>query len=118
MKRNNVAKRFGIVSLCLATLFAAFSGIASMGNKVALAADTIQTTDLVHTQAAVTQDETGLRISSDDPYSATLKTVCKGDTTVKFRFAEKAEGKYGPMYGDFNIRITDVTDDSNYFVVQ
>ncbi len=118
MKRNNVAKRFGIVSLCLATLFAAFSGIASMGNKVALAADTIQTTDLVHTQAAVTQDETGLRISSDDPYSATLKTVCKGDTTVKFRFAEKAEGKYGPMYGDFNIRITDVTDDSNYFVLQ
>lgn len=118
MKRKNVAKRLGIVSLCLATLFSAFSGIASLKNKVAFGEDTVQATDLVHTQAEVTQDETGLRISSDDPYSATLKTVCKGDTTLKFRFAEKAEGTYGPMYGDFNIRITDVTDDSNYFILK
>ena len=117
MKRNNVAKRFGIASLCLATVFSAFSGIASLKNHVAAAEDTIQTTDLVHTLADVTQDETGLRISSDDPYSATFKTAFEGNTTLKFKFAEKAAGTYGPLYGDFKIRVTDATDDSNYFVL-
>ena len=118
MKSNNVIKRFGLVSFCLAIAISAFSGIAKTNNGVALAEETIQTTDLVHTQAAVTQDETGLRISSDNPYSATFKTVFSGNTTLNFRFAETAEGTYGPLYGDFKIRVTDVTDDSNYFVLQ
>ena len=119
MKRNTLVKRFGIASLCLAILFSAFSGMVSLVSKVALAEETtVQATDLVYTKANVTQDENGLRISSDDPYSATFKTVLSGNTTLKFRFAEKAAGTYGPMYGDFKIRITDATDDSNYFVLQ
>ena len=118
MKRNNAVKRLGIASLCLATAISAFSGVASLGNEVVLAEETtMQTTDLVHTLADVTQDSTGLRISSNDPYSATFKTVFEGNTTLKFKFAEKAAGTYGPLYGDFNIRITDATDDSNYFVL-
>ena len=135
MKQNNVAKRFGIASLCLATAFSAFSGL--VGN-VALAEDdqepaqnTVQTTDFVNVTdtatVAVTEEAahvtgnkldkdktsfTGLRISSDDPYAATFKTVFDGNMQIRFRFPETYTNG---LYGDFNFRFTDATDASNYF---
>ena len=135
MKQNNVAKRFGIASLCLATAFSAFGGL--VGN-VALADDnqepaqnTVQTTDFVEVTdtatVAVTEEAahvtgnkldkdktsfTGLRISSDDPYSATFKTVFDGNMQIRFRFPETYTNG---LYGDFNFRFTDATDASNYF---
>lgn len=122
MKRNNVVKRFSIASLCLATAFSAFSGTWSFGNDVALAegteksaATTVQATDLLDTTAAVTQDETGLRISSDAAYTATFKKVFLYDTTFNFRFAETATTA---IYGDFNIRVADVSDENNYFDIK
>ena len=122
MKRNNVVKRFSIASLCLATAFSAFSGTWSFGNDVALAegteksaATTVQATDLLDTTAAVTQDETGLRISSDAAYTATLKKVFLYDTAFNFRFAETATTA---IYGDFNIRVADVSDENNYFDIK
>ena len=117
MKRNNVAKRFGIASLCLATVFSAFSGIASIADDVAVAEETtIQTTDFLHTQATVTQDETGLRVSSDVPYSATFKGIFTGNTTFNFKFPETNPDLQN-FYGDFTIRLTNASDASDYFDV-
>ncbi len=114
MKINELATRLGIASLCLSTAISAFGGIAVLDNNVAVAAEleTIQTTDFVYTGAEVTQDLSGLRISSDDAYKATLKGIFTGDTTFKFRFPETYTDA---LYGDFTFRITDATDDSNYF---
>ena len=130
MKRNNVVKRFGIASLCLATAISAFSGIASMGNSVTLAEESMKTTDFVYTTASVTQEtrdvhikkapttandivanQKCLNISSDEPYSATFKNVFTGDTTLRFAFPDK------DVDGDFRFRITDVTNQDNYFDV-
>lgn len=112
MKKNKFLKRFCGASLCFATFFSAFSGIASLGRKVALAEDAVQTTDFVYTGAEVTQEMSGLRISSDNAYQATFKSVFTGDTTFKFRFPESYTDA---LYGDFTFRITDATDDSKYF---
>ena len=131
--RNNVAKRFGIASLCLATAFSAFGGLVS---NVAAAEETgeptqntIQTTDLVRTNATATIEEvaahvtgskldvgktsyTGLRLSSDEAYSATFKTIFDGNMQIKFRFPEVYTDA---LYGNFNFRFTDATNASNYF---
>lgn len=136
MKRNNVAKRFGIASLCLATAFSAIGSTAWV-NSVALAegtdepTNTVQATDLVHVTdtatVAITEEAarvtgnklekdktsfTGLRISSNEPYKATFKTVFDGNMEIKFRFPETYTDA---LYGDFTFRFTDATDDSNYF---
>ena len=123
MKRNNVAKRLGIASLCLATAISAFGGIASVANNVALAEGNIQTTDFVYTTASVTQetrdvitkinavtaDQSCLNISSDEPYSAMFKNVFTGNTEFRFAFPDM------DVTGDFRFRIADATDQNNYF---
>ena len=120
MKRNNVAKRCLITSLCLATVLSAASGLASLKNEVALAdGETVKATELVHTSVAaekVTQDENGLRISSDDAYTATFKEVFQGATTIRFKFPETYDETKG-FYGDFRFTFTDATNDSNSFDV-
>ena len=127
MKRNKLAKRFGIASLCLATAFSAFSGIASLGGNVALADEEgTAVTDFVETTTAktVTQDENGLYIGSDEAYNATFKTVFTGNTTLNFRFPETITNEDGnathpdSYYGEFRIKITDATDDSNSFFIR
>lgn len=76
----------------------------------------VRLTDLIETTGTVTQDENGLRISSDAAYTATLKGVFTGDATLKFKFPETFTNQswFG---GDFKIRVTDATDESNYFDV-
>ena len=130
MKRNNVAKRFGIASLCLATAISAFSGIAAKSNNVAVAeGGTIQITDLLHTKANVTKETRDvhtkkttvtstecLRVSSDNAYSATFKKVFTGDTTLRFAFPETYDATVG-HFGDFKFRVTDATDDAEFFEI-
>ena len=75
----------------------------------------IQTTDFVHTAASVTQNNNGLRISSDNAYKATFKSIFTGNTTLNFKFPETYTDAY---YGDFTFRITDATDDNKYFDIK
>ena len=131
MKRNKIAKRFGITALCLATALSAFSGIASQKDNVALAEETVAVTDFVYTTAKTvektTEDTTisgkaassatGLRFTSDVAYEGKFKTVFKGDTTLNFKFPETFDSTNREYYGDFRIRIADVDDDSKYFDV-
>ena len=129
MKKNKIAKRFGIASLCLATALSAFSGIASQKNSVALAEDTVAITDFVHTtagtvekttektNAAGSSTATGLRISSEAQYEGMFKTVFKGDTTLNFRFPETYDSTNQEYYGNFIIRVADVDDENNYFEI-
>ena len=128
MKRNNVAKRFGLVSFCLAIAISAFSGMLMPKNEVGLAEETIQTTDLLYTKANVaketrivytkksTKTSTNcLRVSSNEAYSATFKQIFSGDTTIRFAFPDdRAEG-ITSTYGDFKFRITDALDDTEFF---
>lgn len=127
MKRNNVVKRFGIASLCLATAFSAISGITSLGNKVAFAEDTVQLADFLHTTASVSKETRDvhtkktevtstdcLRISSDAAYAATFKTVFTGNTEFRFAFPEAYDSTVG-HFGDFKFRVTDAMDDNEYF---
>ncbi len=127
MKRNNVAKTFGIASLCLGLAFSAFSGITGVSNDVALAEGTIGLSGLLHTQASVAQETRDvhtakttvtstkcLRISSDVPYSATFKTVFKGNTEFRFAFPEAYDSTVG-SFGDFKFRVTDAADDTEFF---
>ena len=123
MKRNKLAKRLGIASLCLGVALSAFSGIASQTKSVALADMSIK--DFVETTVSkenVTQDARGLLISSDSQYEGTFKTVFTGDTVLNFKFSEKYQDKDGnklpdEFYGDFRFRITDATDESKFFDV-
>ena len=78
------------------------------------AKEMIATKDFVYTTANVSQDESGLRISSDEPYDATIKGVFKEDTTLKFRFPETYTDWWD---GDFKVRVADVNDEDNYFEV-
>ena len=126
MKRNNVAKRFGIATLCLATAISAFSGITSVATDVALAE--VAATDMITaTDATVTREEftytsststtntaTGLRISSDTAYEATFNTVFNGNSVFRFRVPETYDSNLG-MYGDFKFHIADATDPENCF---
>ncbi len=128
MKRNNVAKRFGIASLCLVTALSAFSGIASQKSDVALADGEIAVTDFVYTTAETVTPQTkvktksdgsttatGLRLSSNSSYMGMFKTVFTGNTTLNFKFPEEFNTTTREYYGDFTIHIADVDDDSNYF---
>ena len=80
----------------------------------------VKVTDLLETTATVTQDENGLRLSSDTAYTGTFKGVFMGDTTLKFTFPETFDESKGSKayYGDFGIRITDATDPTNYFDIK
>ena len=136
MKRNNVAKRFGIASLCLATAISAFSGFVSLANNVVFAeGDTIQTTDIVEfvTKSEETKAEvvtrnvyTGknvatstkcLTISSEGAYEAKFKTIFTNEATLRFNFPETDASASDP-YGNFVIRVADATDASNYFEIE
>lgn len=123
MKRNKIAKRLGIASICLVTAFSAFSGLTSLIDKVAFADTSVK--ELVETTVAkenVTQDASGLLLSSDAAYDGTFKTIFTGNTALNFKFSEKYEDKDGnelpdEFYGDFRFRITDATDESKFFDV-
>lgn len=136
MKRNNVAKAFGIASLCLATAISAFSGISSFKNdSVVLAEDTgtVALSDFVtvsegatvaqETRTVYTKKNSGsanqncLRISSDVPYEATFNQVFYGNSEFRFSFPnERPEGVDTTLYwGDFRYRITDAADENNFF---
>ena len=129
MKRNKIAKRLGIASLCLATALSAFSGIASQKNSVALADGEVAVTDFVHTTAGTvakttektnasgSSTATGLRFTSDTAYEGKFKTVFKGDTTLEFKFPEEFDTVNREYYGNFRIRIADVDDQSKFFDV-
>lgn len=136
MKRNNVAKTFGIASLCLATAISAFTGISSFKNdSVVLAEDTgtIALSDFVtvsegatvsqETRTVYTKKNSGstnqncLRVSSDVPYEATFNQVFYGNSEFRFSFPnERPEGVATTLYwGDFRYRITDAADENNFF---
>lgn len=136
MKRTNLAKRLGIASLCLATAVSAFSGLAATASNVASAESTIQTTDFIHTSANVTKetrdvhikkapatasnivkDQSCLRISSNEAYAGTFKQVFSGDTELRFAFPDERPEGVTETYGDFKFRITDATDDSEFFEI-
>ena len=128
MRKTNIAKRLGIASLCLGLAVSAFSGSVLFANNVANAdgteqteQNTVQTTDFVSVTdtatVAITEENakvtgnklekdktsfTGLRISSNDPYQATFKTIFKGNMQIKFRFPETYTNA---LYGDFNFQI-------------
>ena len=136
MKRNNVAKKLGIASLCLATVISAFSGITSVANNVALAdGTTVAYKDFLDTETLSLDDDitreaftsvnadnkdksttyNSFTVRSDTAYEATFKTVFTGDATFNYGFAEKDSAATDYSYGDFKFRITDVTDENNYF---
>ena len=75
----------------------------------------VNVTTLLDTSAKVTQNENGLTISSNEAYTGAFKGVFVGDTTLRFTFPEKYENAY---YGDFTFRITDATDENNYFDIK
>lgn len=140
MRKKNVAKRFGIASLCLATVISAFSGIALLDNDVALAIGnragdpfSIVTADSLHTTINYAHDKYwynplekkeelckptgGVCISSSEPYKETLTGVFQGDTTLQFTFPEQFDMENKWYGGDFKIRVSDVDDATNYFDV-
>ncbi len=128
MKRNNVAKRFGIASLCLGVALSAFSGIAPQTNSVALADGEVAVTDFVYTTAETvdsTSEKTlsdgttsqGLRLTSDVAYEGTFKTVFTGDACLNFKFPETYNSTTAEYYGHFIVRVADADDDSNYFEI-
>ncbi len=126
MKRNNVAKRFGIASLCLATAISAFSGIASFTNDSIAVAEgtTLSVADLVTVSEGATPAQDldtasganaqGLRISSNVAYKATFNTIFNKNSQFKFRFPETYDSTLG-YYGDFKFHIADATDPNNCF---
>ena len=142
MRKNKMAKRFSIASLCLAAAFSAFSGTALLENEVAYAmgnkngdpfsivtANTLGTT-LSYDEEIYWQDIRenpvvyelcepvgGVRISSDQPYEEQLVNTFKGDTTIKFTFPEQFDWENKWYGGDFKVRVTDVNDETNYFDV-
>ena len=136
MKRNNVAKRFGIASLCLGVALSAFSGITSFATSNVAVADetTPQVTDLVTvSEGANAEVETRnviwkksttaesnapcLRVSSDVPYEATFNRIFNGNSEFRFAFPnERPEGVDTTLFwGDFRFRITDAADKDNFF---
>lgn len=75
----------------------------------------MQATSLVSANADVNiSNEKGVRLSSDTSYSGEIKGKFEGDTTLKFSFPETYTDWFG---GDFKVRVTDATDDTNYFEV-
>ncbi len=145
MRKKNVAKRLGIASLCLGTVFSAFGGTALLNNDVALAignrngdpfsiisADTLGATlsydeeiywyDIRDNSFVLCEEKNtaganpgGIRISSDVPYEEKLVNTFKGDTTIRFTFPEQFDWEKKWYGGDFKFRISDVDDENNYF---
>ena len=137
MKRKNIAKRFGIASLCLGVAVSAFSGIASLAtNNVAIAEETtasvwedfitasegaevdIQARNVYYGKNSSRGSIDCLRVSSSSAYEASFNRVFMGNTTLRFTFPEKytdlgAAASFD--WGTFTFRITDATDDSNFF---
>ena len=132
MKRNNVAKTFGIASLCLATAISAFSGISSFNaGNVALAED-VQTTDWVTVSEGATAaiedrivylkkntsqgSKPCLKISSEVPYEGTFNRVFQNNTTFRFSFCDtKPDDATDTNWGKFTFRVTDASDENNFF---
>ena len=88
MKTNKTVKRLGIASICLGVAFSAFSGITSLNGNVAIADTSVK--DFVETtldKENMTQDASGLILSSDAAYEGTFKTVFTGDTAVNFKLS-------------------------------
>ena len=140
MRKKNVAKRLGIASLCLGTLFSAFGGTALLSNDVALAIGnrngdpfSIVSSDSLYTTLTYAHDVNwynpgegkyelceptgGVRLSSDAPYQETFTGVFQGDTTLKFTFPEQFDNENKWFGGDLKIRVADADDESNYFDV-
>ena len=142
MKKNNLVKRLGIASLCLATSISAFSGIASFEKNVALAESTTTVSEEATTnpwnnwvtasEGATVEQESRivylkknasqgakncLRVSSDVPYEATFNRVFENNTTFRFSFPElkPEEVTETTHWGDFKFRVSDVMDDTNFF---
>ena len=142
MRKNKMAKRVSIASLCLAAAFSAFSGTALLDSEVAFAignkngdpfsivtANTLGTT-LTYDEEVYWKDIRenpvvyelcapvgGVRISSDQPYEEKLVNTFKGDTTIQFTFPELFDWENKWYGGDFKIRVSDAEDESNYFEV-
>ena len=121
MRRKNVAKRFGIASLCLTAAISAFSGMTLLDNDVALAIGgkneepfSCVTADTPYTTLSY---DDGVRLSSDVPYKETLNDVFKGDTTLSFTFPEVFDWESKWYGGNFTVRVSDVADENNYFDV-
>ena len=140
MRKKNVAKRLGIASLCLGTVFSAFSGTALLNNDVALAIGnrngdpfSIISADSLHTTLTYAHDvywknpedgsevlcepTGGVRLSSDAPYHESFTGVFQGDTSLKFTFPEQFDNQNKWYGGDLKIRVADADDESNYFDV-
>ena len=119
MRRNNVAKRFGIASLCLGMAVSAFSGMALLRNDVALAIDdeSAEPFSIVTSESPYTKIiyDGGVRLASDAPYQETINEVFQGDTTMKFLFPETFDWEKKWYGGQFTIRVADVDDETNYF---
>ena len=121
MRRKNVAKRFGIASLCLSAVVSAFSGIALLDNDVALAignrnGDPFSIVTSQSPDTTLTYDG-GVRLSSDLPYEETINNVFQGDTTLQFTFPETFDMESKWYGGNFKVRVADAADESNYFDV-
>ncbi len=138
---KNVAKRFVLGAICLATAISAFGGISAFNNNVGISeglndvttpvfqeeqTTAINVKDFVETTTAtVTQEEftsmitanttttthNALTIRSDTSYDATFKMVFTGNSEFTFRFAETGT----TLYGDFKFHVEDVTDPTNCF---
>ena len=121
MRRNNVAKRFGIASLCLGMAVSAFSGMALLKSDVALAIgdENAEPFSIVTSESPYTKIvyDGGVRLSSDSPYKETINNVFYGDTTMKFSFPETFDWEQKWYGGQFTIRVADVDDETNYFDV-
>ena len=118
-KRNNVAKKLGIASLCLATLVSAFSGIASFktaGKVIAEDATTSVWSDFITTsEGATVSTDGGLIVSSVGAYEASFNQIFYGNIELRFAFPERHVTATSSVWGDFKFRITDATDESNFF---
>ena len=116
MKRNNVAKRFGIAGLCLATAVSAISGFSLLYKDVALAEGltSIEPVSLVTaSENATVTYEDGVRVSSDASYSGEINYTFEENASFVVKFPETTDGTW--WNGNFVYRISDATDESNYF---
>ena len=83
----------------------------------------IATTSLLTSNANVTLENDGVRVSSAAQYEGEIKGVFVGDTTLKFNFPETyadadEDGKPDAYYGEFTLRVTDAEDSDNYFEIK
>ena len=116
MKRNNVAKRFGIAGLCLATAVSAIGGFSLLNKNLAIAEDLtdIAPVSLVTaSENATVTYEDGVRVSSDTKYSGEINYTFTENAEFKVTFPNESDGTW--WYGNFVYRISDATNENNYF---